>query len=395
MAIKKITDFSKPVAVGIDWHVLPGTTSQSKEVALLAKKYGAKVGAIVHDEVSGTTVLGICSDEPLGSPCGAAWLAKASNNESIVLIETLENGKLWLVAVRAGLPVQGLDMVIDHAELVEYLPRFVVDTQDVRICATVEGLEDLGYTNVFPQSFAELVGKTKQERLVRISGLSPLVVGAVAVVLIGGALYAGGGAYFDSLTKKQNEADAAEQARKTQQAQAQMQLKNAQQHRADGQAMLQQAVLGQPTVTAAVAAIMTAAEAMPTSVAGWTLASMDCSAKSCSYGWARTHLGTVVGFMQAADDHSWVLKTAAADHATTEQAIKTESRSATEESLSADAPFRAALESKLQEMQLAGASFDPLVPSTSIEAELPKRALDGTLLPPLAPGAGCLRECRR
>lgn len=357
MSTIKISNLSKPVAVALDWQVLPGLTSESKEIDALAKLAGTKIGSVVADEGTGVTILGLSSTNTTGTTCGAAWLAKASARESIVLIEPLEDGRLWLCAVRAGLPVPGLDIIIDSAELAQRLPEFIQDGQDPRICSTLDSLTDFGYANVSPQSFAELVANTKPEKLARIAGTSPvLIVGGVAVaVALAGWL--GGGAYLDKLTNEKTAAASAEVSRKQQITNIELARKNAAARRDQAVAMLRTNVLGQPSMTSMMQAMLGSVEAVPTSLAGWNLAGFDCMPNVCQATWTRTPVGTVVGFLQQAESKGWQVKAAAGNVATTLYLVDSQARSAGVDDLAEEAIFRPAFESKLQLLQLAGMHY--------------------------------------
>jgi hypothetical protein len=377
MASISIANIAKPVAVALDWHVLPGHTSERKEIDGFSKSAGLKIGVTLTDEVTGVTILGLSSEKSQGIACGAAWLAKASGRDTVVLVEPLEDGRLWLCAVRAGLPVQGLDIVIDAVDLQQRLPEFLQDNND-RICSTLENLDSFGYINVIPQSFAELVANTKQEKLTRVSGMSPvLVYGSVAtaVALLG---WLGGSAYLDQLAQQRNAQASAANARKMQANAAELARKAQALRRVQAENILKGAVLGQPTVAAEMKALFASIESLPTSVAGWGISTLDCEPKMCLVTWNRTPVGTVAGFVQAAETNGWLLMGVAGDSASTGFSLDADSRVANVDDIVVAPIFRAAFETKLQQMQLAGLKYT-FPASQSVEASLPA--------PPMTPGA--------
>lgn len=381
MSTIKISNLTKPVAVALDWQVLPGLTSESKEIAALAKSAGTRIGSVVADEGTGVTILGLSSTKTAGVPCGAAWLAKASARESIVLIEPLEDGRLWLCAVRAGLPVPGLDVVIDSSDLTQRLPAFIQDGQDPRICSTLDNLLDFGYSNVTPQSFAELVANTKAERLARISGTSPvLIIGGVAVAVALGAWF-GGGAYLDQIANEKSAAASADVVRKQQIANAELVRKAAALRREQAIDILRLNVLGQPSVTSLMGAMLKSVESMPTSVAGWNVDGIDCLPNVCQVTWARTPVGTVVGFLQAASGNGWQVKSAAGDAASTLYLVDASAREATVDDLVEEASFRPAFESKLQQLQLAGLHYG-FLPAAAVEPPVAAAVIGMPAAPP-------------
>lgn len=357
MATIHIDTLPKPVAVGLEWHALPGRTSERKEIDALAKETGAKIGCVVGDDESGVTVLGIAHERAPGAPCGAAWLAKASNREAIVLVEPIGDNKLWMCAVKAGTPVQNLDIVVDLSALHEKLPEFLADSPDARICSTLENLHT-SYQNVSPQSFAELVSSTKPEKLVRIAGVSPMtVLGIGSAVIVLGA-YFGGGAWLEQAKRKESAAKLAVLAERQKAMDAEQLRKAEAAHREKGIAVLQKSILKQPALGAAIPAMFGVMENVPLSVAGWSLAGFDCTPAACQLNWSREKNGTILSFMRAADERTWELKSAAGDQAVTVHPVEIAAREAGVDVIEENDAFRAALETKLQEAQLAGLRYD-------------------------------------
>lgn len=375
MALIHINHPTRVVAVGLDWHLLPGMTSERKEVAALVKQHGSKVGCVVGSDESGVSVLGLAPGHKPGVACGAAWLAKAlakaSAGASVILVEPIEGDRLWLCAVRAGLPVQGLDIVINASDLHQRLQDFLRDSQEPRICSTLEHLDDFGYANVSPESFAELVANTKPEKLVRVAGVPPALVAAGVAGTLLVTAYLGGTAYLDGQAAKRAAQLRAEKARiqKLEASEAARKLQAA--HRDAAIALLRKGVLEQPEPSAAVAAIFSAIEVTPTSVSGWTLTGLDCTPSNCILSWARTRVGTVAGFLQDAEARGWSVRQAAGDQAAIDVPVSATARALTVDDLVEAPVFRVALESRLQELQLMGYRYE-MPPLQPIEASLPK-----------------------
>jgi len=384
MSTINISDLVTPISVGLDWYLLPGTTSERKEIAELAKKHSANFGVVVTNDKTGFTVLGLSSEKKAGAPSGAAWLAKASAGESMVLIEPIQNGKIWLCAVRAGLPVQGLDIVIDESQLHEKLPEFLETSQDSRIYSTYDNISDLGYGNISSQSFAELVSNTKQERIARIAGIpTSLMVVAVAGIIVS-AIWYGTDIYFTQIEYARNLVLNENKNQKQIAGSIEAARKTAAKRLEDAQSLIKNAVLKQPSVGNIIDALFTSVERMPTSTAGWNLVGLDCTTKNCTFSWLRTRVGTVLGFIESAESKGWTITHAEGDTATTESSIDAEPRVATIDDLSIDSVFRVAFETKLQKLKLIGIDYQ-LKKSESIEKSLPQSLASSNKSAPASP----------
>jgi len=373
MATFEIADLPKPYALALDWHTLSGTTSQAKEVAKLCKEEGVRLGVILVDEVSGTTVVGLSADGKVGVSCGAACLAAAAKHEPTILIEPLGEGRVWMCAVRAGLPVPGLDIVVDLSQLDERMREFLHDGTESRICSTLPDL-DRSYQHVTPVSFAELVASASRDvKVRRISGVSPALVGAVAaVVLAGGGWYA-----FDGHMQRVKQLDSQAKLAKIAEDQKRTAAQQAEQarlaHIQDGENLLRNVVLTKPPVDALVKAYFDRLQGLPLSAGNWKMKSFECDPAGCRVLWTRTPSGTVLSFVRAVEEHGWTLGSVRGNDAMTSFAVDVAGRDAPVDSLSEDKPFRAALETKLQDASAAGVSYE-LSDSTSIEASLPPPA---------------------
>lgn len=368
MAIVNINTLPKPVAVALDWHLLPGTTSERKEVDALARQAGSRFGCVISDDEAGLTLVGLSGDKKEGVSCGAAWLARASGGAPIVLVEPLEDGRLWLCAVRAGMPVQGLDMVIDAAHLHERLHDFLRDSGETKLCSTLEHL-DQAYPNVSIQSFAELVASTKPERIKRISGVNPALMGVVAL----GVLVFGGWYGADAYMTKTRQAEAQAKLQELNAAQARQEAEKAaalkRQHQEAGEALLRSVVLEKPAMDTLISAYFSVLEDKPLTTAGWTLAGYDCAQLTCSIQWHRGATGTIVGFLKSAEASGWTTTRIEGNDAVTTHAVVAANRAATLDSLADDTAFRAAVESRLQEASVSSLHYE-LGQSESLEKQL-------------------------
>lgn len=384
MAIIEIQGLSKPVAVALDWHSLPGATSERKEIDALTKREGIKFGCVVSDEDAGATVVGLTADSKEGTACGAAWLAAASNREALILLEPFEEDRFWLCAVRAGLPVPGRDIVISSAEIAHKLHEFIAAYPDSRVCSVVGNVDQL-YPNVHPQAFAEIVVSTNAKRVRRISGINPATVGLIGVVVLAFAAWYGADSYLGRLRQLEAQAKLLEMTEVQKRTEAQKAEMLRKQHREAGEALIRQVVLEKPSVDQLIGTIMGELESKPMVLAGWQLVGFDCTQMSCELRWHRDGLGTVLGFIQAAERYGWATTEVTGSDAKTIHAINAAPRTATLESLDPDAAFRAALETKLQEASVSGMRYD-LSKSELLEKQLPQPAQDPKQpAPPMEP----------
>lgn len=357
MAIVEISNLPKSIAVALDWHLLPGTTSERREVDSLARRTGSKFGCVLTDDDNGLTIVGLSTDKKEGVNCGAAWLARASAGESVLLVEPLENGRIWLCAVRAGLPVQGMDIVIEVTQLHERLREFLSDGADAKLCSTLENL-DQAYPNVVPQSFAELVSNTKPERVRRIAGINPVLATASALVVVLIAGYYGGGYYFTQQRQKAAQAKLLEIGDMQRQRDAERVAAAKQERVEAAQNMIRQVVLDMPAVSEIVAAYLGELSNKPLVAAGWVLSNYDCSRLACTLTWQRQEAGTIVSFLKTAELNGWMVSSIEGSDATTSHAVTAATRTNSLDELGETAPFRAAIESRLQQAGSHGLRYE-------------------------------------
>lgn len=376
MATIQIANVAKAVAVGLEWHALSGTTSERKEIEALAAANNSKIGCVITDDETGVTVVGLGHDKRPGASCGAAWLAKASGREALILVEPVGDNQVWICAVRAGLPLQNADQVVEVARLHELIHACLADSPDARICSTLENL-DASYANVSPQSFAELVTGIKPERLRRVSGVPPLAVAGVVVAVAAIGAYYGGTLYLQKVERDKFQALLAAQAKKSRSSE-QAQLRALEQKRRDdAERLLRDVVLGQPGASTLIPAAFASFESVPLSAGSWALVSLDCVPASCLLSWKREKNGTVMTFLAAAEKAGWEVVGAAGSEALTKHPVDTHGRDATTDVIEPTAAFRAVLESQLQRAQFAGMSY-------RLEGSQP---LDVPVAAPAQPGA--------
>ncbi|MEJ6002646.1 type 4b pilus protein PilO2 [Paucibacter soli] len=361
MATVDIANLTKPVAIALDWRALKGATSERKEIDALAKSEGVKFGCVISDDEAGVTIVGLSHEKAEGATCGAAWLAAACGRSAVILVEPLDDSRLWICAVRAGLPVQNMDVVIDIQDLHSRLQDFQLQSPDAKIYSTLENLE-VTYERVSPQSFAELVANTPAPKIERIAGFNPLLVALVAMAVLAMAAWYGFDAYSTMQAREKAKIKLAklnsDQERKT----AESVAKAHQEYVAAAEVMLRNVVLDQPALDSVVGTIFAAVESKPLTMAGWSLVSFDCDARACRLHWKRGQGSTMLTFMTAAEGNGWVIGNIAGNDAVTNHALDVESRSASIDQLDESAPFLAAFESKLQEASPLGLRYEVFKP---------------------------------
>lgn len=225
--IEKVQIDGKKISIGLDWDVLKGTMSQSKEISILLKQQGnldVKKGIIIKtsESIVYTGVGFIHGKDKLYGKSGAAWLSDAykqnlkkiaklkkeklievkeededfdEESPAWVVIEKLENenDKYWVTIIKDGLPLPGTDIVESFYSVVDRINDFFSVAKDVEVYAKdLAILEEIelassmvtGECNVYQKSFGEIVNKVRcTKTATTLTGVDPklLVVGAIAI----------------------------------------------------------------------------------------------------------------------------------------------------------------------------------------------------------------------
>ena len=362
MATVDIANLPKPIAVGLDWRALKGATSERKEIDSLTNSEGSKFGCVISDDEAGVTIVGLSHDKAQGVNCGAAWLAAACGRNPVILVEPLEDDRLWMCAVRAGLPVQDMDIVIDAQQLHAKLQDFQLQSPDAKICSTLDNLDKV-YDRVSPQSFAELVANTPAPKIVRISGVSPLLIGVILLFLAAAAGWYGFDVYMTNVGRQEARAKLARINSDQQRRDAESEAKAKQDYINSGEAMLRTVILDQPAVDTVIGAIFKVVESKPLNMVGWAMTGFDCDPRECRLRWKRGQGSTMFDFLKAAEAKGWPTEELAGNDAVTTHPLTVASRGMGVDSLDKAAPFIVALESKLQEASAAGLRYEVSKPA--------------------------------
>lgn len=258
--IEKVLIGGKKISIGLDWDVLKGTTSQSKEISALLKQQGntdVRKGIIIKssEEISSTGIGLIHGKEKLYGKSGAAWLSdaykhginqakKSRKKEKLdedlddefpawIVIEKLEEGndKYWVTIIKDGIPLPGTDIVESFYNVVDRLNDFFSAAKDISVYTTdsaiLEEVSNLGYMvqgnlTVEKKSFSEIVNKVRCTKYPsNLKGLDPKILGIAALVIVAGAGYY----FWSSYQEEEAMRMAAQQQQATKQAQQQASLK--------------------------------------------------------------------------------------------------------------------------------------------------------------------------
>lgn len=298
MSTAKLVTFTgnRKAVVGLTWHAIIGQ-SGDKELAELCTKHGSQFGVVLKSAEA--SIAGL-SDAAISGPSAAAWLASASKGESIVLLEPLPDGQIWLCAVRNSMPQPGFDIVIDpdpavaaeHLNKLGAIAKFKVVS---RYFAEVDEDND----------FATLIEGVKPQFVHQLTGVSAVVKYAVAalVLLIGGGI---GGYYFYEDAQRAAAAKNLEVLRLANDAATQREAEARRQAAlAAAEATVTTRVTSAPSPTGLIGGWLSAFDQIPTSVTGWSMAKVDCIATECKITWARKEAGTSAEFIARAANSGW------------------------------------------------------------------------------------------
>lgn len=258
--IEKVLIEGKKISIGLDWDVLKGTTSQSREISALLKQQGntdVKKGIIIKssEEITSTGIGLIHGKEKIYGKSGAAWLSdaykqniatikKARKKEKIdddldeefpawIVIEKLEdtNDKYWVTIIKDGIPLPGTDIIESFYNVVDRLNDFFGAAKDIDVYtkdpAILDEVSNLAYMiqgkcNIIRKGFSEIVTKVRCTKYpTNLKGVDPKILGIAALIIAGGAGYY----FWSSYQEEEAMRVAAQQQQASKQAQQQASLK--------------------------------------------------------------------------------------------------------------------------------------------------------------------------
>lgn len=365
----------KKVAVGLEWHLLPGASSERREIESIAKSMGVTHGCVVRNEDASVTVLGVYEGKDGARKIsGAAWLSRAVGDASVILVEELGDGRAWVCGSRMGSPVPGFDVVVHEAQVHELINRAMA-FGDFVIYSTHPSVT--GYENATPRTFAEVVQDVTPPVIKQIRGL-PASFTAVAILLVlVGVGYFAVTTYLEKA--KQSRAAAAVLKLNAEQSknQAEVERLAREAYRNKGIAVVNDQVLHRSATKNRLASYEGLVSTMPMNVAGWQLSGYRCDDDVCKVKFGRLALGTLRTFDQAASAAGWKVSSLRGNEAIVDFGIESTPRSEDISSVLPEADFRVAVESRLQEMSLATIKYEIAGPR-SVEKDIP--------VPPGKPG---------
>lgn len=374
-----MTDFvvvgARKVAIGMEWHLLTGATSESREIETIAKSLGVRFGCVARNDGGTVAVLGTyegTSGSKLVS--GAAWLAKAVGKEAVLLVEDRGNGYAWVCLARMGMPVPGFDQVVQEDRVHELIGKAMA-SGDVEIYSTFASVSQ--YPNAQPRSFAEAVQDVEPPAIKQIQGLPPFV-GPIAVLLTLGVLtYFGATTYIDK-TRRNAAAEAlmslnAEQSRN----QAELEKREQEAHRKKGIAVVNEQVLARSGAKNRLESYTAVVSSLPMNVPGWQMSGYKCEDDLCRVKFERKILGTLQMFEDAAAAFGWKISYLRGNEGIVDFVIEASPRNEDISVVMPEDRFRVVFETRLQELTLATIKYEISAPKR-VDADIP--------VPPQAPG---------
>lgn len=357
MTIIRVDGVSKPIAAAMTWTLLRQSTSERSEVKQVVNLHRQAYGCIIGDRSAGLRMVGLTSDRTSGAVSGAAWLAAASEGQPIVLAEPLADDRVWICAVRAGLPLSGLDIVVSDHDLIDRLNDVLHEVPGSVLHSTIAGLDDR-FPGLQAISFAELARQGGSPvKIKRLSGIDPKVL---VLAAIGAGLIYGVPELQDYLAASDRQQAAAKlRAISAEQAQRERE-RQAAAMRAQLEALdenVRSSVTARPSVAMLVSAYISGVEKQPFLLQGWRAVAADCSGPACMISWKREGYGTVLSMTEGAEAKGLNLVAAAGNDATTSHAVEAEPRLGSLDGIAVEAPFFAAIETALQPMAKANVRY--------------------------------------
>ena len=221
----KLVRFKNTSAIiNLDWHALPADQSERSALkAIMEQNKGVKAGVIV--KYGGVTLIGLgpTNAKVISGPSAAAWLSMANQKaqdqgnagmpstgsgsaNDWVLIENLGDQQYWVAVIRDGVPLPGMDVVVER-DLALDIAREAVETAPFVVFSPDESIRNdvPAGTIVDARGFADLVQGVKPGKAAMraISGVPVKVLAAVAGLLVLGLLWMGYSWYAEK--KKQEE----------------------------------------------------------------------------------------------------------------------------------------------------------------------------------------------
>ncbi len=295
LALVQIPGFGQ-AAAGLDWLPLPGLDGKSAEIKQLGRGVDAAwqfVWSVKDHEDQ--YVAFVTKGEMKKRPHAASALVRAAVAEELYLtLVDVGDGRLWVFAVKDGMPVNRMDRVGDASDLMGQVSDFLTSLPD-RSKAPIytdrpELLERLPYTlDVRPFSL-EILGHSIKKRdfsKAAFSWHSSAPVGAIAFCVV--LIVLGVGYYLYEIEAEEAARRDAAQIRMREVAQRKMELANA----------VSTAINATVPARVAVPAYLETTDNIQRLLAGWKLSQVDCAGQSCTLTFKAQSFATWAGYLKA------------------------------------------------------------------------------------------------
>ena len=353
----------RSVAVGLQWRVLRGTSSEKKEIAEIAKEEKSKAGFIFAGPTGINAMVGIFNGQvEKNLICGAAWLAQTIGKTSdIILVDFYDDNYVWVCAVKNGAPLQGFDAIIEKSQVYVFLGKLLEPDNGAQHTYTI--YSPGGFINdsvdgdlISLTSYSS--SESKIPFVTQITGVprSVSISTAIGVTLL--VAYCGYNYYSNQKLQEDQMAASAAQAATDAARVKEIQLKAEQIRQGKLNAAITQKLWSRPEYEGTISTWLDSVGSSPASLAGWSLTGVVCKEKNCTVEYTRNAVGTTNDFIAAANKAGYKVGKASNKKSTLLFPIKFAERRNLNKELPAEGVFVPDFLSQLQKMELAGVNFE-------------------------------------
>lgn len=298
----QVPDLGQAV-VGLDWLLLSDLDGKSAEIKRLARGVNAKWQYIWSSKDKEDEYIGFVSKgEVKKTPVAAGPLVRAAvSDDTYLSLVDIGEGRLWLFAVKGGLPAKradgvgdAMDRVGDAIELMALVRDFLTGLPDPAKAPIYTDqprlFEGLPWKLDVRQFSLEILGhsvKKKDFKKAKFSRHTSLPIGWILVGVLLTAVAGGVWAYFDH--QAQADRKNAAQTRKRELAKRKEELASA----------VSAGINAAPAAQVLVPAYLDALRDVPRLVAGWRLASIACQGQGCTLTYKAQSFATWQGYMKS------------------------------------------------------------------------------------------------
>lgn len=295
LALVQIPGFG-PALAGLDWLELPGLDGKSTEIKQLGRGVNASwqylwtSKGIVNEYVAFVT-----KSESKNKPVAAAALVRAAIPEELFLsLVDIGDSRLWLFAVKDGVPVRKMDRVGEAGDVMGLVSDFLTGLPDKsKVCIYTDQpdlFERIHYTLEIRSFSLDILGHSIKQRdysKAAFSRHSSAPLGLYA--FIGSALILGVGYYIYDMQAQEAAIRDAAQIRQRAIAQRKIELDN----------QVSSAINATVSVRLSVPAYLKAMDGFPRSINFWKLSSIDCAGQGCTLVYKAQAFATWAAYLKA------------------------------------------------------------------------------------------------